>query len=80
MKIHLLGYGRDTFPDHLPNGECIKFSVGVRLPFEKGKEDWGLKGETPSQAVKGEPKGYHLAKLAITRQHYNTIVAITCQG
>lgn len=33
----------------LPHGECgvwgnapqVKFRVGVRLPFSKGKEDWG---------------------------------------
>jgi len=36
-------------PAPLPHGECgvwgkapqVKFRVGVRLPFSKGKEDWG---------------------------------------
>lgn len=38
----------NSFP-LLPHGECgvwgnapqVKFRVGVRLPFSKGKEDWG---------------------------------------
>ena len=53
----------NSFP-LLPHGECgvwgnapqVKFRVGVRLPFSKGKEDWGAvrrrrgKAPTPSES------------------------------
>ena len=43
-----LAEGKATRLSLLPHGECgsgrspeLKFRVGVRLPFSKGKEDWG---------------------------------------
>jgi len=45
-----LAEGKGATLSLLPHGECgvwgnapqIKFRDGVRLPFSKGKEDWGL--------------------------------------
>ena len=58
-----LAEGKATRLSLLPHGECgawgnapqVKFRVGVRLPFEKGKEDGGV--ATCSEALAAEQQG-----------------------
>lgn len=64
----------NSFP-LLPHGECgawgnapqVKFRVGVRLPFSKGKEDWGTVvrrwGQSPLEKKDSLPKGQLFCKV-----------------
>ena len=92
-----LAEGKATRLSLLPHGECgvwgnaprVKFRDGVRLPFSKGKEDWGAvrrrRGNAPSLDIRislgyndvtAPCKGEHLL-CRLVRYTYNKVGGIS---
>jgi hypothetical protein len=92
-----LAEGKATRLFLLPHGECgvwgnapqVKFRDGVRPPFSKGEEDWGLppapklrqqigRGQSPLEGVEGKPPRKLPNKIWCNLLHHLLKVGFLC--